>query len=507
MISRALETEILRLYHSEHWLIGTIATQLRVHHSTVRRVLAQSGVPVAQTTVRASIAAPYVAFIIETLTKYPTLRASRLYRMVKERGYPGAPDHFRAVVAQLRPRRASEAYLRLRTLPGQQAQVDWAFFGTVTIGRAVRPLMAFVMVLSYSRQIFLRFYLGAAMNYFLRGHVEAFNAFNSVPRVLLYDNLKSAVLERAGDAIRFNPTLLELAAHYRFEPRPVAIARGNEKGRVERAIRFVRDAFFAACTFRDLADLNAQADVWCQGAAADRLCPEDRARTVRAVFAEEQPRLLPLPPNPFPTEEQIAVDIGKTPYARFDLNDYSIPHTHVRRTVTVLATLDTVRIFDGQVLLASHPRCFDRGQQIEVSAHLDALVTHKRAGRAQRAQDRLHHATPTAPALFLRAAARGAHLGVLTRGLLALLASHGASALEAAIAAALAEDAAHLGAVRHFIDAHAHARGQRPPIAVVLPDDPRLHAITVRAQPLSAYEQLTPETIDEHRTDDPEPHS
>jgi transposase len=229
MIPRALEAEILRLHHSEGWPIGTIATQLRVHHSTVRRVLAQAGVPVAQKTVRASMVEPYLAFIAETLAKYPTLRASRLYTMVRERGYPGAPDHFRAIVARLRPRPAGEAYLRLRTLPGEQAQVDWAHFGKFTIGRAVRPLMAFVMVLSYSRHLFLRFYLGAAMNYFIRGHVEAFAWYNSVPRVLLYDNLKSAVLERVGEAIRFHPTLLELAAHYRFQPRPVAVARGNEK--------------------------------------------------------------------------------------------------------------------------------------------------------------------------------------------------------------------------------------------------------------------------------------
>ena len=508
MIPRALETEILRLHQTEHWPVGTIAAQLRVHHSTVRRVLTQAGAPAAQATPRPSIVAPYQAFIVETLTKYPTLRASRLYTMVRERGYPGAPDHFRALVAQLRPRPAAEAYLRLRTLPGEQAQVDWAHFGKLTVGRAVRPLMAFVMVLSYSRQLFLRFYLGAGMNYFIRGHVEAFAAFDSVPRVLLYDNLRSAVLERSGDAIRFHPTLLELAAHYRFEPRPVAVARGNEKGRVERAIRFVRDAFFAARPFRDLDDLNAQADAWCQGAAAERWCPEDRTRTVRTVFAEETPRLLTLPENPFPAEERIEVSVSKTPYVRFDLNDYTVPHTHVNRTLTVLATLDTVRILDGPEVIATHPRSFDRDAQIEIQAHVEDLVTHKRGARAHRAQDRLQHAAPSAKPLFLRAAERGAHLGVLTRGLLALLDTHGAIALEAAIAAALAEDAAHLGAVRHFIDRHAHARGQAPPIAVVLPNDPRLHAISVRPQPLTDYEQLTTQgTTDERADDDNEPHA
>ena len=94
--------------------------------------------------------------------------------------------------------------------------------------------MAFVMVLSWSRQIFLRFYLNQRMESFLRGHVGAFEAFGGCSRIVLYDNLKSAVLERRGDAIRFNPTLLSLASHYHFEPRPVAVARGNEKGRVER---------------------------------------------------------------------------------------------------------------------------------------------------------------------------------------------------------------------------------------------------------------------------------
>jgi transposase len=505
MIARALEAEIVRLHHTEHWPVGTIATQLRVHHATVRRVLAQAGVPVAQKIARPSMVEPYRAFMVETLTKYPTLRASRLYAMVRERGYPGAPDHFRALVARLRPRPAAEAYLRLRTLPGDQGQVDWAFFGKLTVGRAVRPLMAFVMVLSYSRHLFLRFYLGASMSYFVRAHVDAFGYFESVPRVLLYDNLKSAVLERVGDAIHFHPGLLELAAHYRFQPRPVAVARGNEKGRVERAIRFAREAFFAARTFRDLDDLNAQARTWCEGACADRPCPEDRARSVRTLFAEEKVHLLALPEDPFPAEERLEVKVGKTPYARFDWNDYSIPHTHVRRTLSVLATLDTVRIHDGLELIATHVRSFDRGAQIEEPSHVEALVVHKRAARAQRAQDRLHHAAPSARPLFLRAAERGAHLGVLTRGLLALLDSHGAGALEAAIAAALAEDAAHLGAVRHFIDQHAHARGQPPPIVVALPQDPRLRALNVRPQALSDYEHLAMESSDERTDNEPHP--
>ena len=507
MIARALETEIVRLYHAEHWPVGTIARQLRVHHATVRRVLAQAGMPVMPKIARASMLEPYRAFILETLSKYPTLRASRLYTMVRERGYPGAPDHFRALVARLRPRPAAEAYLRLRTLPGEQGQVDWAHFGKLTVGRAVRPLMAFVMVLSYSRHLFLRFYFGASMSYFVRAHVDAFSYFDGLPRVLLYDNLRSAVLERRGDAIHFHPRLLELAAHYRFQPRPVALARGNEKGRVERTIRFVREAFFAARRFADLDELNAQARAWCEGAAADRPCAEDRARSVRTVFSEERAHLLALPDNAFPAEERIELSVGKTPYARFDWNDYSIPHTHVRRTVSVLATLDTVRIFDGLELIAMHARSFDRGAQIEQPVHVQALLAHKRAARAHRAQDRLQHAAPSVKPLFVRAAERGAHLGVLTRGLLALLDTHGASALEAAIAAALTEDAAHLGAVRHFIDQHAHARGQPPPIAVSLPQDPRLHALSVRPQALRDYEHLATDSSDEPTDDDNQPHS
>ncbi|MEZ4226694.1 MAG: IS21 family transposase [Polyangiaceae bacterium] len=243
MIPKDKEGEILRLYHAERWRVGTIAQQLGIHHTTVQRVLQQSGIESRVLAPRPSVVEPFIPLIVETLQKCPRLTAVRLYEMARERGYTGSADHFRRVVARHRPRKPTEAFQRLTTLPGEQAQVDWAHFGRVQIGQAIGKLYAFVMVLSWSRHVTVRFFLGSSMPYFVRGHVDAFERFGGVPRVLLYDNLKSAVLERHGDAVRFNPKLLELAAHYRFEPRPVAVARGNEKGRV-RAFHRSRPALF-----------------------------------------------------------------------------------------------------------------------------------------------------------------------------------------------------------------------------------------------------------------------
>ena len=229
--------------------------------------------------------------------------------------------------------------------------MDWAHFGYVMVGRAKRALSCFVMTLSHSRALYLEFFFDQTMENFLRGHVHAFEAWSGQPRVILYDNLKSAVLERRGNQILFHPRLLDLSAHYHFAPRPCQLRAGNQKGRVERAIRYVRDSFWAGRAFTTLAECNRQALLWRDQVAHQRRWPGGDHHTVADVFAEEQPRLLPAALHPFSTDRIETVCSHKTIYVRFDLNDYSIPPEAVSRQLTLLASDTSVMVLSRSLVM------------------------------------------------------------------------------------------------------------------------------------------------------------
>lgn len=484
------EAEIVRLYHAEGWKKGTIAAQLGVHHSTVARILAKNGLIPRPGLSRKSKVDAYVPFMIYTLEKFPKLNASRLYQMVKERGYGGKPDHFRHIVSRLRPAPKAEAFLRLSTLPGEQAQVDWGHFGTLKVGETERKLVAFVMVLSYSRRIFLRFYFGEATANFLRGHVDAFEHFQSVPREILYDNLKSAVIERVDSAIRFNPELLKLSAHYRFSAKPVPPARPTSKGRVERSIQYIRGAFFAARKFNDLTDLNAQALKWCENEAEERKCFQEKSLTVAEAFRQERTSMLPPPKVPYPVYDRLPVQIGKTPYARFDGNDYSVPHKFVRRTLLIEATLEVVQIIDGIEVVAKHVRCFEKGKQIEAAEHIDGLVKEKHNASRARGMNRILNVAPSSKSFFKLAAERGHNMGRLTQLLISMLELYGAAELEAALSETLIAGNIHSAAIQKTLERRRAARGLAPPVALKFLKSPRIDEVTVTPKSLSAYDRL-----------------
>jgi hypothetical protein len=305
----------------------------------------------------------------------------------------------------------------------------------------------------------------------------------------LYDNLKSAVLSRQGRAIEFNPALLELAAHYRFEPRPVAVARGNEKGRVERAIRYIRDNFFAGRTWSDLEDLNEQALAWSQGIAMSRPCPEDTGQTVRQVFEQEQGQLMTLPDNPFPAAEKLAVSVGKTPFVRFDLNDYSVPHQHVRRNLTVIADEQQVRIIHEHQTVASHPRHYGKGEQIVQEAHLAALIQHKRQAKGHSGQHRLQAACAQTEQLLQQAIERGHTLGATVRHLLESLDAYGSQAYCRAVNKALASDSPHANGVAQILQCEREKQLQPPPLSIPV-ENPKAR-VQVKAPSLASYKSLT----------------
>ena len=487
MITPAQHAEIRRLYYGEHWKVGTIAAQLAVHHDTVRAALADTRA-VRRGACRPSRLDPYVPFLRDTLAQYPRLRATRLHEMLRLRGYAGSPTQVRRLVRLLRPQIAAPVYRRLTVLAGEEAQVDWGSFGTVRIGRGTRPLSGFVMVLS--RAIFALFTLDHTLESFLRGHVEAFDALGGSARTLVYDNLKSAVLERQGTAIRFHPRLLDLAGHYHFAPRPCTPGRGNEKGKVERQIRYLRDAFFAARTFRDVDDLNAQFRRWRDDLAHQRPHPEQRDRTVAAVFAEEQARLLPLPAHPFETDALRAVSARKQPYVAFDRNRYSIPHTHVRRPLTLIASATVVRVVDGADELARHARSYDTAQTIEDPAHVAGLVAATGAATAGTTRDRLRLAVPLTTTLFEQLAARGDALRPHLLRLQTLLDDYGPHELTAALTLALERQALGADAIAHILETRRRQRTRVPPMPVILPDRPGVRDLSVATHKLETYDAL-----------------
>ena len=237
-------------------------------------------------------------------------------------------------------------------------------------------------------------------------------------------------------------------------------------------------------------DLNAQFRAWRDTVAHARRVPGDPTRTVAAALAEEQARLLPVPAHPFPTALVRVVTSGKTPYIRFDRNWYSIPHTLVRVPLTLVADPDSVRLFHGTAEVACHLRSYDRDFTTEARDHLQALVAAKRQAAGLTRRDRLQQAVPAITAMFERLAVRGEPLGPHATRLRRLLDDYGARELAAAVETALARGAPGAGVVAHLLEQRRRARGQRPPLPVVLPDDPRVRDLDVTSHPLERYDDL-----------------
>lgn len=469
MISSESEAEIERLWRAEGLrCVGTIARMVRVHGDVARRVLRKAGL-LQSASAEIAVAAPrvsmldlYLPVVDDTLRKYPDICASRLFTMVKERGYPGvSQSHFRDIVSRRRPVREKEAFFKLSMLPGEQAQVDWGHFGDAGEGYDGKKLYAFVMTLAYSRKIFLRYFLGMKMREFQQGFAEGFEFFGGVPRRILIDNLKSGVTERVQQLVRFNEDFLLLARHYAFEPQAANVRRGNEKGRVERSIRYVRDNFFVARKFSTLAELNAQALEWCTTIASERKWPQDRTQTVTQAFMLEQAKLRPLPASPLACLERAMVKVSKQAFVWFDRNEYSVPHGLVGQQVEVVASETEIRVYSnsGPDSVTTHERTYKKGKAVEKKEHREALEEAKPGAVKHTGLQRLASQIPEAEEFVRTLGERGENIGGAVSGLLGRIDTHGVALVTTAVREVIASGSCTFRAVNFVLQRLDRERG------------------------------------------------
>jgi transposase len=469
MSTPELETEITRLYYAEHWKVGTIAAQLGVHPDVVKRVLG-AGDARAGGEPRPRLVDPYRAFVADTLARYPRLCSTRLHDMLRDRGYAGAVRTLREYVAEVRPRPRREVYLRTEPLPGEQAQIDWAYVGKLAVPGGERALWLFVMVLSHSRALWGEFVIDLTVHSLTRSLVRAARAFGGVTRQWLFDNPKVVVLERRGDAVRYHPVLLDLCAKLRVEPRLCAVRRPEQKGKVERAIRYLRDRFLAGRTITGVAEGNVQLGRFLAEVALARPHPVLGPRTVGAVFTDERPRLLALP-DPLPVTDLVApIACDRQAFVRFDTNRYSVPTPLAERALTLCADDETVRVLDGPACVAHHARSWGRRQVIEVSAHRAALVAERRAARDLKGRDRLRAAAPAFGALLERWTVTGPSLAIQVTRAIKLLDLYGDEVFAIAVAEVVARGLRDTGALAVACDRLRRERRRPVPIDVPLPD-------------------------------------
>jgi transposase len=411
---------------------------------------------------------PYAEFVTETLTLHPTLRSTRLFDMIKARGFLGSQRTVRKYVANVRPRPRREAFLQLDPLKGEQAQVDWAYVDRVAVPGGERPLWLFVMVLSHSRAIFGEFVFDIGAHGLCRSLVRAASFFGGSTRRWLFDNAKAVVIERYGDVARFHPALVELSAHYRAQLRLCQVRKANQKGKVERAIRYVRERFLAGRTIHSIAQGNREFHAFLSETANCRPHPTRHGRTVADCWNEERQALMPLPEVTPSTDLIIPVVVDRYANARLETNRYSVPPAYAGRTLTLVAGDDTVRIIDGADVVAQHPRCWGKRQLCEQVEHRRELMEHKRQASDGTGRTRLIAAAPEIAVLLARWVQDGRNLGSLVARTLKLLDLYGQEAFADAAKEAVRRQTSDLGALALLCEQQRRSRMHPVPLDITL---------------------------------------
>lgn len=433
---------------------------------------------------KASKLDPFRDLLVRWLSEH-AYSSAQLLTKLREAGYTGGYSILKECVRVLRPAKQA-AYLSLAFEPGDCAQVDWGSFGKIPVGNTHRRLSFFVMVLCYSRKLYVEFTLLERQEQFLACHSNAFTYFGGVPRRIMVDNLKSAVLSHPrGQPAVYHPRYLDFAAHYGFSISACNVRAGNEKGRVENAVGYVKKNFLAGLELTSLSAVQTAARRWLDEVANVRIHATTRRSPVD-LFREE--RLQPLPRNGhYDTgmgKEAVATSLFRV---HFDGNRYSVPARHAGTRVRIRAYADKVLFYRQDQLIASHPRSYERGCDIVDPEHESALVQQRRQARDQQTLQRFLRLSSDAEAYYRHLAERRSNPFHHVRKIVALCEIHGADATQRALQDAMTFSAYSAEYIANILEQR--SRTPNPPGALHLTRASDLLELDLPETDLSVYEK------------------
>jgi transposase len=359
--------------HRQGVTVSAIARRVGLDRKTVRRYIVRGLEPpvYGPRKPRTTQLQRFERYLRERIAAFPQLTGRRLHRELRDLGYTGGYTILTEFLRDIRPAAAPEFEVRFETPPGRQAQVDFAHFRTVFTDEpgAERIVWLFSLVLGHSRMLWGRFVLHQDLPTLLRCQAAAFEALGGVPEQVLYDRMRTVFLREDTEAgVVFNRTLLEFARHYGYLPKACRPYRAKTKGKVERPFRYIREDFFLGRSFRNIEDLNTQFRQWLDQVANLRVHATTR-RVVVEHFAEERPKLQPLPAGPFQAVLRLERRISRDGMVSVGGNFYSVPNTAQRRPVEVHSTTHEVRILEEGSVIAVHPVLDGRGQRRILAGH------------------------------------------------------------------------------------------------------------------------------------------
>ena len=485
LLEPRIQTEILRLHFGEGLSRRAIARQLGVHRTTVGQVIARRQVrlSVAEREGRTSILEPYYPRIQKLLDDAPERSCVNILQRLRDAGYTGGISILRAYVRTIRPSPRKEAFFELEFARGEAIQVDWGEFGDV-FGNGTK-VHAFVMVLCWSRLLYLEFTFRETLATLLRCYERALRFFGGRCHEHWHDNMPTVVAERLGRLKRFTTGFLAYVGFHGFTPVLCNVGAGNEKGRVEDGVKLVRHQFWPGRKFSDLDDINRQAVEW-RDRYANRREHETTGKIPELMFEQERQALLPLRPEPYDTDDVVSCQVRPNCRVPFEGNRYSVPWTLVGKTVTLRADDRRVRIFYGHKRVAQHERCYLKGETIRNPRHEEGLREIKPGASRNWQVEAVRSFGPHASRYLEKLNAGTRSLRHEVGELLFLATVYGKDALEQAIGELLGQGCVGAAHLERALRLREDATKAPPPLA--LPDE-RLHFVPPSPR-LETYDTL-----------------